>query len=261
MGRKGWVVFLITAVAAIFGASCFLLNNSKESERKLRIQKEMELSNRMVELTEKQTTISELTRQKTDLEDKLNARIAKLEESLGHSGDELKTQTDRIDEISAENEAMKGEIKTKEKSIAALRQKIEGLENDKLDLLTDLQKAKEARAAAPVEEASPVADNPYGIESQTVPEVDPVKLGKIVVQRSSGRATEIEHVDAIYGFIVINAGRQDGMREKTVLNVLRDKKIIGKAVVQQVKDRVSAAILLPEWSKGEIKPGDLVSKY
>ncbi|HTL69849.1 MAG TPA: hypothetical protein VL404_01015 [Candidatus Eisenbacteria bacterium] len=260
MGRRGWIAFLATAVTAIFGASLFLMHNSKESERKLRVQKELELSNRMVELTEKQTAISDLTKQKADLEDKLNARIAKLEETLRQSGDELKTHADRIDELSAENDSLKKDIQSKEKSIASLRQKIEQLENDKLDLLSSLQKAKEAQAAAPAEAADSSPEPAYG-EGKAIPEIDPVKLGKIIVQHTSGRAAEIQHVDKVYGFVVINAGWHDGVREKTVLNIIRNKKLVGKAVVQKVRDRLSAAIVLPEWSKGDIEPGDIVSKY
>jgi len=244
MGRRGWIAFLATAVTAIFGASLFLMHNSKESERKLRVQKELELSNRMVELTEKQTAISDLTKQKADLEDKLNARIAKLEETLRQSGDELKTHADRIDELSAENDSLKKDIQSKEKSIASLR----------------LQKAKEAQAAAPAEAADSSPEPAYG-EGKAIPEIDPVKLGKIIVQHTSGRAAEIQHVDKVYGFVVINAGWHDGVREKTVLNIIRNKKLVGKAVVQKVRDRLSAAIVLPEWSKGDIEPGDIVSKY
>ena len=262
MSRKGWIVFLATAVTAIFGASFFLLHNAKESERKLRVQKELELSNRMVELTEKQTAIAELNKQKADLEDKLNARIAKLEDSLRQSGEEIKVHSGRMDELTAENLSLKKDVQAKEKSIASLRQKIETLENDKLDLLTSLQKAKEAQSAASAEISAPPPDNsPYGIQSRVIPEIDPVKLGKIIVQRSSGRAAEIQHVDKLYGFVVINAGWADGMREKAVLNILRDKKLVGKVVVQKVRDKLSAAVVLPEWTKGEIQPGDLVSKY
>jgi hypothetical protein len=165
----------------------------------------------------------------------------------------------QMESLGAQNRSSKDQIDEKERKIAELYKKLKSLENDKVDLLDMLNKLQSEKVSPP---PSSGASSPYasGV-SQADPQVDAVKLGKIVVQRASGRAARVEHVDKVYGFLVVNAGSEDGLRSDAVLNILRNNELIGKAVVQKVRRTVSAAVILPEWTKDEVRVGDFISKY
>mgnify|MGYP001593397747 FL=1 len=65
----------------------------------------------------------------------------------------------------------------------------------------------------------------------------------------------------VYDFVVIDAGERDGIREGSVMNIVRRNALIGKAVVRHARPGVSAAVLLPEWKKALVEKGDLITKF
>ena len=86
-------------------------------------------------------------------------------------------------------------------------------------------------------------------------------MGTILVQKSTDQAAEVLQVNRAFNFIVINAGSEDGIQKGAVVNVIRDKRLIGKAVVEKTRQNVAAAIILPEWSTDSIEPGDNITRY
>jgi hypothetical protein len=61
-------------------------------------------------------------------------------------------------------------------------------------------------------------------------------------------------------FIVFDAGLEDGVVPNAIVSVLRDGRRVGKAMTQKVRDRITAAVLLPEWRTLEkVQVGDTVS--
>jgi hypothetical protein len=166
-----------------------------------------------------------------------------------------------------ENESLKRDLEDKDRKIADLSRKVRSLEADKTSLLETVNKggaklAAEGAAAAAPADAAASHEQPGLVYDYVNPEtLSSVKLGKIVVQKTSGRAARVEYVDKLYGFIVINAGAKDGLRPESVINVLRNNKLIGKAVVQKVRPDVSAAVIISEWTKEDVKIGDLISRF
>ena len=77
-----------------------------------------------------------------------------------------------------------------------------------------------------------------------------------LVPRSSAQVKEI---DLEKGFIIVDAGSQDGIAKNTPLNVMRGGRVIAKAVVKEVRPGTSAAVILPEWTKQDIKKDDQIS--
>ena len=59
--------------------------------------------------------------------------------------------------------------------------------------------------------------------------------------------------------MTLNAGSRDGLRGDMVLDILRDGRMIAKARVKQIREAVSAATVLPEFFRADIKSGDQVS--
>ncbi len=67
-------------------------------------------------------------------------------------------------------------------------------------------------------------------------------------------------VNPAYVFLVFNAGLEDGVMPNSIVSVLHDGRLVGKAMANKVRDRISAAVILPEWrTKDRIQVGDMVS--
>lgn len=61
-----------------------------------------------------------------------------------------------------------------------------------------------------------------------------------------------------YGFIVVDAGLEQGFGKNVVLSVFRDGRRIGKAMITKPRDSIAGAILLPEWrTRDEVRVGDI----
>ena len=69
---------------------------------------------------------------------------------------------------------------------------------------------------------------------------------------------EVVIVNPDYRFVVVNAGKMDGILRGTEINIRRGGRRIARVTARQVRDRVTAASILPEWATGEtVKTGDL----
>ena len=62
-----------------------------------------------------------------------------------------------------------------------------------------------------------------------------------------------------YSFVTLNVGSRDGLRDNMVLSILQNGRTVAKARVKELREAVSAAALIPETVKAEIRPGDQVS--
>lgn len=258
MINKTWNIFFLVTVSVIFSLACYMFYSDAQKQKSLKLKKEQELSARMIELAETQAQITRLTTQRNELESRLNYKVATLEASMRDSDVTIKSQAEKLDSLSEENATLRKYIEDGERKIAELARRAQGLESEKAALTAKI-KELESRASSeprPVEESS---DASQGVTWTA--DMDTVDLGKIVVQKASGKAAIVQHVDSLYGFVVINAGTDDGMTPNTVVNILRSKKMIGKAVVQKTDKNVSAAVVLPRWTRGDIKEGDVISRF
>ncbi len=254
MTSKNWGVFFFVAVALIFSLTSYMLYSEATKQKTIRLKKEQELAAKSIELAEVQAQLTKLTNQKNEMEGKLNYKVATLESAIRDSDATIKSQAEKLDSMSEENSALKREIESSEQKIAELARKTKSLETEKSELAA---KIKALETAKPAEEAESTQNSDIAWTSN----MDSVDLGKIVVQKNTSRAAVIQHVDSLYGFIVINAGRDEGLSPNTVVNILRNKKLIGKAVVQKSEANLSAAVILPRWTKGDVKEGDIISKF
>ena len=65
-------------------------------------------------------------------------------------------------------------------------------------------------------------------------------------------------VNREYDFIVMNLGKHHGLSVGQEFHVVRDNQVLGKVKVEKVYDELSAATILPESQKNNIREGDLV---
>jgi hypothetical protein len=85
-----------------------------------------------------------------------------------------------------------------------------------------------------------------GSESGSKTKVRPVSEGKVV------------SIDAQIGLVVVNVGRESGVRVGMPLNLKRDQQAIGTALVVDVRDAIAGALLQKLTTAGDVKVGDRI---
>ena len=254
---------LLFSLAVVFGLAALFFYYSKFTEHRQSVQKESELTQRLSEkeaelvqkLSEKNAEIARLTQQRTDLENQWNAKLADMEAALKDQEQNNQALGDEVNRFKKEKQALEAMNGDLQKDISGLTKKIRAFQADKLDLLNAIKKLQND-----TEKSQDTGDGSSASSSSFNPAIDSVNLGNIVVKASTGAPTRVEQVDKVYGFIVVTAGTQEGLRKNSVINIVRNDEFIAKALVQETRNNVSAAVVLPEWTKKEIKVGDLVSR-
>jgi myosin heavy subunit len=253
---------LFFSLAVVLGLAAFYFYNSQSTEHRQSVQKEAELTQKLSEkeaeltqkLSEKDAAIAKLTQQKTDLENQWNTKLADMEAALKAQEQNNQALSDEAGRLKKEKEALETENADIQKNISQLNKKIRAFQADKLDLLNAIKKLQNDTEKPPsAGKSSPESSSSFN------PAIDSINLGKIVVKASTGVPAHVEQVDKVYGFIVVTAGAQEGLSKNSVINIVRKNEFIAKALVQEARKDVSGAIVLPEWTKKEIKVGDLVS--
>ena len=226
--KTPWVVAAIAVFLGVLLSVFFF--NSGQHQHTLRLQAENMLTVKADELAAKEAELSKTLQAKKEAENRLSDNVEHLDETVKKYDEKIKTLTAEIGSLTREIESLKNERLQKDKKIQELSSKVQSLEADKFDLIKKLKNLSQEPAAKIVSAAEK-------------PEV--VKLGSIVVQKSSEAFAEVLQVNKTYGFLVISAGRKNGLSKDSVLNILRGKKLVGKAVVEQTDEDVSAALILP----------------
>lgn len=256
---KGLLGVIVTVLIA--GLVVFSLFKSVTTEKSLRQQKEKELASKIELLTQKDLELADLVKQRAEVDTKLKALQANLESVVKQYDDKISTLNSNLDSMVKDNESLTKERDLSLKKITELSSRIQELEADKYDLVTKV-KTLQAGAAVAASPASPqaVSDSAAASAKESQSEAEAVPLGKIVVQRKTGRPAEVQQVDAVYGFVIVNAGTEEGLKKDTILNIARNNRLVAKAVVEKSRENVAAAVILPEWSQGEVRVGDTVTK-
>ena len=254
INAKNKSLIKIVAGVLVLGGVLFVLFGAVGAEKKIRLQKEKELSKTMAELTQTQMQFAELNKQKKDLEAQVKTVQASLEGLTKQYDEKIKAINGNVESLTKDNEELAKDKESSLKKIDELTKRIEGLETEKYDLIT---KIKALQSSGPVAAATPSVS---GIStSQAAAEEDSVPLGNIVVQKSTGKPAQVDQVDSVYGFVIVSAGARDGLKKDSILNIARNRQLVAKAVVEKVQDNVSAAVILPEWSKSDVRVGDAVT--
>ncbi|MDP2939962.1 MAG: hypothetical protein Q8O13_07790 [Candidatus Omnitrophota bacterium] len=67
-------------------------------------------------------------------------------------------------------------------------------------------------------------------------------------------------MDKEHGFIVVDLGNDNNLKLGDVLSVYRDNQFIGKAQVEKIEEKSSAAVILSDWHGVEFKEDDTVKR-
>lgn len=261
---------IIAGPIAVLLISLFFFQSSF-SERRLRIQKEKALTESLAKLGESEAQITELKRQREEVEatfkekisgletsvKSLEERNASLETALKEQENAVRSLTDKTAEMEKQKQALMEDNLDKSQDVTDLEKKIADLESGRQELLAKIKDLEGKKTSAPKVSKSVHQELRY----EPPAALNPAKVGKVLVQKSTGRSAQVQHVNEVYNFIVINAGSRDGLKNGSVINVIREDRIIAKAVVEKLKPDLSAALLVPESTLEAVQAGDFVTQF
>lgn len=259
---KIWI--LVTGIVVILsGFLLYSMVRSRETERAQFMVKIQELSGRLAEMDRLKTAFEELQGQKTELEAKSRSEIAGLETRLTEARRNESQLKSKLDALLKEKEGMTQYMENNNAIIAKLNKKIESLQKERDSAVKEASDApgEAFNYVDPINESPSMSLPVFGSQPMgaKLAQEEIVDLGRIIVHPSTHEAARVEHVNPLYGFIVLSAGSSDGLGKDSVVNVTRNNRLIAKAVIKKVREDTASAVILPEWTREEIRVGDLIS--
>ena len=259
--NKTKIGFLVAGVVVmLFGLIIYATVSSKEADRKSFLAKIQDLNARVAELPKLQADLEQVKKEKTNLEVKTERDIAALEAQVSDGKKAEATYRAKIEALAKEKDSLTKFMENNNVIVAKLQKKIESLQQENKQATEDAkQSGPMSRLSDPMNDSVDGGDARPGSSGTRVSSAEIIDLGHIVMRRSIHQPAAVEHVNSLYGFIVLSAGTDDGLRKDSVVNITRNNRLIAKAVVKKVRSEVASAVTLPEWTREEIKVGDLVS--
>lgn len=277
--NKGLTIGLILiSVVATFAAVTFYMGRASEQSKRMWAESQLEEVLKVKATLEQEK--EELTKAKVDLETKvetLNGQVTSLMDKAKELADQIVEEKQAVEDAKAELTSAQAELddatdrlETERREKLALADELAKAKQDTKkvqDDLTQLRQAKEAlerrvkemMTAGTTPETIVVTPSAGAAPARPVPpvqQVPPLK-GASTAHASSGTVLV---VNKEFNFIVVSLGEKDGLKSGQSLEVLRANRVIGKVQVERVYENMSAANLLPEQTKTEIKEGDTVRR-
>lgn len=289
--RISTILLSLGLVVALLAAVNFFLGQTQEHEKRVFLETQLQkMKDKNDELTKER---DELLQAKGELETQLTDEKTKAQgladglaqEKRAH--ETLNGEVTRIQKESADTksrlDAERKEKLTVTEELAKAKQSYQALSNE----LTTLRQAKEALekrvkemlVAQASETERIVVKPPTGATSgttatttttasastaRTAATATPAASSKtsaaapVAAAPMAGKEGKVLVVNREFNFVVANLGSKDGIKNGTKYTILRGNKTIGSAEVERLYENMSAATVLVEEQKGQIKEGDLV---
>jgi len=179
--------------------------------------------------------LSNLTKEKNALAAKVN-----------DAEDRLQEITSAMDKIRLDMANKDDELSRKNSEVEALKKRIDDYETEIAEMNKRLSQVPGGALAGETEAASK-RDEAVSLEPITV--------------TTKGKKEEVRVLDVNkdYGFIVINIGSVHGIKKGDVLFVSRNKKLLGKVVLEKVSEEVSIGKILYRSLAETVRKGDQVT--
>ena len=216
---------------------------------------------------------NQLAAKNQELQSQLDAAIsakASVEQQLGEVS-AIKTNLEKtVEQMKKDAEALAAQIeqekKLKESALAQVDQQIQELNSAKQSLeaerkektiLKDQFKKNMDALNAQLQEAKTAKESIEKKLKQTLARKG-IKLEKIVVRPETGELIsegQVLVVNREFDFVVINLGENDGLKVGSKLHVLKDDQAIGTVEVEKIYGNMSAATIMPDTNKDQLKEG------
>ncbi|OGX38145.1 MAG: hypothetical protein A3C53_02935 [Omnitrophica WOR_2 bacterium RIFCSPHIGHO2_02_FULL_68_15] len=272
-------------MVATFAAVTFYMGRASEQSKRMWAESQLEEVLKVKATLEQEK--EELTKAKADLEAKveaLNGQVTSLMDKAKELADEIATERQAVEDAKveltstqAELDDAAGRLDTERREKLALADELAKAKQDTKkvqDDLTQLRQAKEALERR-VKEMMTAGTSPETIVVTPSSGAAPATTGAAIAKpappvqqvpplkgapTAAASAGTVLVVNREFNFIVVSFGEKDGLKPGQFLEVLRANRVIGKVQVERVYENMSAANLLPEQTKTEIKEGDVVRR-
>lgn len=258
--NRGLTVGLVLVSAiATFAAVTFYMGRSAEMAKRIFAEQQLEETSRAKTALEKEKT--ELTEAKGQLETKVQelegqvtSLTAQAQQLSGELASEKRAAAAARDELTAtkrQADDAKSRLETERREKLAMADELAKAKQDTKRIQDDLTQLRQAKEALERRVKEMMAS---GGSADTIV-VTPPLGGAAGSQEGS-----VLVVNREFNFIVVNLGSRDGIKAGQFLEVSRAGQPIGRVQVERVYENMSAANILPEATKGEIKEGDHVRR-
>lgn len=194
------------------------------------------------DLKKTKTELAETTAKLNDTQTQLdaaNTKNADLDKQNADLTDKLAKMSTRADDAEARLEAWRVLGVTPE----AVKQ-----------IMADIEKAKAANAAMTAE--NKILNNELKEANRQLTEL--IGTNDVPVLLPPGLKGKVVAVDPKFGFVVLNIGDEQGVKERGVMMVDHQGKLIGKVRISSVQKDSCVASILPAWKRGDVMEGDQV---
>ena len=254
----------VLTVLAVGVAAVAIVLQSQEREKRLARERELQVA--LAENDDLNVKLQQTQQSK-----------AAVENELGRNRKELAGAKDELAAAVRAQETLTKSIEDREQEIARLTRNLEQAQGEAKSLagqLSSLQTERDAtkRQLAELEKAK------GELESKVMELSDrpTVELGKVRVTNASADAREspiaskpavvpvsatggqVVVVNREYDFVVMNMGKNHGLSIGQEFQIVRNNQVLGKVKVEKVYDELSAAAILPESQKDNIREGDTI---
>jgi len=185
--------------------------------------------------------------EKQELRDKYSDKMKQVNElktTIGTAAKENKKINRKLDRALEENDAIKEQLEQIRMAKDALEERIIAL-NRKHSSRGGVTLGKIVVEEEPVKEVE-------AAKQTTSPKVVKLPVTSVSMQG------QVLVVNKEFAFVVVNIGEKDGIKGSEILDVYRGNQLLGRVQVERIYDTMSSAVILPEFTKDEIKEGDIV---
>lgn len=238
-----WRALTAIIIIILLGATWYLyklyhtstITNARLTEQKKTL--ETEFDNLSKQKQSLEANLTEIKKERESLIGKINEYDTKIQEMTAANEAKVQQMTSEIDKLRESLSQAEKELPKKEDEISYLKKLIKNNQVKITELNEKLGKTKAAEAKTSV-----------SLQPITVTPEAPKISAKVI------------EVNAEYGFIVIDAGSKRGIKAGDTLFVSRNgKELLGKVVVEKVRDSICVAKILYKSLGDAAKKGDTVT--
>lgn len=202
--------------------------------------------------------------------DEIEKTRAAMEDELARAKRELLLSKDELAQAVKAQDTLQRSIDDREQEIARLTHTLEQAQTDSKQATSTLESERDAvkRQIADLERAKreleakvmELAGGQPTVELDKVFVTNDAASNLVPVTATSQLAStgQVVVVNREYDFIVMNLGRTHGLNVGQEFQVVRGDDVLGRVKVEKVYDELSAATILPESRKDQIREGDTV---
>jgi DNA repair exonuclease SbcCD ATPase subunit len=190
----------------------------------------------------------------------LNAQREILDAQIQDYSGKIQNYESDLPKLRSEKEDIALKLLETKRIASALEKKQEDITSHEQALRTELAKAQSGHEDL-LEELEYARDEKSELEEKLKSHIQSskgIELRKIVVKVVKPAEGKIVEVSRQYNFAVVDLGEEDGVRPGDRMEIYRNKKMIARALIENVYDDMSSLVALDQWRNVDLAVGDSV---